>query len=657
MPEEQENINLMNERIRRAEEAAERREQAEPLETIPEVDEAEESDPVEEQEFEQPHMDEPPHRQANVPPEQQMPMGPPGQQPMNMGFGQPAPGTPTPDYQTMQTAQQQERENRIRSEMMRRDLVQKAKEEQQVEAKRQQKRRQRDQMLEQRMHRPGPGAIWAAMRKFFSQVIGDLVSDTMHGLWTGVKMGAGLATDAIVDHYRNRKTENLPLEDYQTAPQMQTENQAKQSEPTMQAEQPQMQQPEATMQAEQPQMQQPEAAAQAEQPQVQQPEAAAQTESQVQPEAAASVEPQAMPQPVADRLSFSDQRDIIGKRLNGLDNMCRSAGLLLGEQPNRRDLSVALACMHDPSVSGMSAGQSRFESEKIMRFLSGEQLNPQDGSINQELFRKGLNAARQPGALERKGFLGALHDMSRVITRAPSLDAPHRMAAGEALEEIGKACAASPKPELKIVGLRNTAIAGNINTNETIRKITEIRSAMTCSDIYRRGKQAQYDELDRICQMQERGMNIENRIMSPENAKAIAQSVALDRNLAEQMVRERIALNRQQEVSRQANDIAKMPMPNPMSMEVSGFVLHLGRDAKHMETVWQNGLRKLETVKEMQTHSAASILTDMEKNRGDLAQRMREDSVKLRSEKTYQKEQEKRRVQEKQNENSRGLHA
>ena len=603
MPEEQENINLMNERVRRAEEAAQRK-QAEPPEPIPEAEEAEESD--------SPVADEPMNRQPDI--RQEQPQS-------DRGFEQAAGSNPMPDYQAMQTAQQQEQEKHMRAQMVRRDLVQKAREEQQEEAKRRQKRRQRDQMLEQRMHRPGPGAIWAAMRKFFSQVIGDLAADTMRGLWTGIKMGAGLAADAVVDHYRNRRAEDNPIEDAREEPQMQAEEPTVQAEPVMQAESPQMQQ----------QMQQPEPVAQAEQPQVQ--------------------------QPVADRLSFSDRRDIIGKRLNGLDNMCRSAALLLGEQPSRRDLSVALACMHDPTISGMSAGQSRFESEKILRFLSGEQLNPQDGPINQELFRKGLNAARQPGAMERKGFLGALHDMSRVITRAPSLDAPHRMAAGEALDEIAKECAKSPKPELKIVGLRNTAIVGNTNANETIRKITEIRSAMTCSDIYRRGKQAQYDELDRICQMQERGMNIENRIMSPENAKAIAESEALNRNLAEQMVRERIALNRRQEISRQANDIAKMPMPNPMSMEVSGFVLHLGRDAKHMETVWQNGLRNLESVKGLQMHSAVSVLEDMEKNRGGLAERMREDSVKLRSERAYRKEQEKRRLQEKQSEISRGLHA
>ena len=505
----------------------------------------------------------------------------------------------------------QAQEAQMRSEPLRHELAAKERAEQKEEDARKQKRRQRDQQYDRQIERGGPGAIWAALKKAFRQLVGDVVSDVARGLWTGVKMGAGLAKDAVIDHYRTRGRDAAM-----------NEHPAVQPEPTVQQAQPEM------------------------------------ADTAVQPEPTVQqAQPEAMPHPAARERGFAERRDSIGMELNGLDNMCRSAALITGEQPSRRDLSVALACMHDPKVSGMSAGQSRFESEKIMLFLSGEKLNPQDGPINQDLLKKGLDAARQPGAMERKGFLGALHDMSRVITRAPSLDAPHRMAAGEALDEIAKECAKSPKPELRIIGMRNTAIAGNVNANETIRKITEIRSAMTCSDIYRRGRQAQYDELDRVCQMQERGMNIQNRILSPENAKAIAESEALNRNLAEQSVRERIALNQQQDVNRRVNDISKMPMPNPMSMEVSSFVLNLGRDAKHMETVWQNGLRNLESVKGLQTNSAVSVLEDMEKNRGGLAERMREDSAKLRSERTFRKEQEKRREQERQRNNEESRQA
>ena len=524
---------------------------------------------------------------------------------------------------------QQAQEAQMRGEFLRRGLAAKARDEQAKAERRQQKRRQRDQQFDRQIERGGPSAIWAALRKAVAQLVGDVVSDVARGLWAGAKLGAGLARDAVIDHYRMRGAEShgKAMDEPTTAQPEQTVKPIQQSERTAA-----VQQERTAVRSEIENI-----AAQS--------KSTAQT---VQPMEQTAEPVQAMPRPTEQERSFAERRDSIGRELNGLDNMCRAAALATGEQPSRRDLAVALACMHDPAISGMSAGQSRFESEKIMRFLSGEQLDSRDGPINQELLKKGLNAARQPGVLERKGFLGALHDMSRVITRAPSLDAPHRMAAGEALDEIAKECARSPKPELKIVGMRNTAIAGNINANASIRKITEIRSAMTCSDIYRRGKQAQYDELDRICQMQERGMNIQNRILSPENAKAIAESEALNRNLAEQMVRERIALNQQQDVSRRINDIVKMPMPNPMSMEVSGFVLNLGRDAKHMETVWQNGLRNLESVKGLQMHSAVSILEDMEKNRGGLAERMREDSVKLRSEKAYRKEQEKSREQERQ---------
>ncbi len=525
--------------------------------------------------------------------------------------------------------ERQAQETQMRSEQMRRELAAKARADQKEEDARKQKRRQRDQQYNRQIERGGPGAIWAAMRKAFAQLVGDVVSDVARGLWTGVKMGTGLAKDAVIDHYRTRGAE--PRSEAAEG------HAAEQPEPIVEQAQPQT-----------------EKAAEVQQPTVEQVQPEAE-KTAVQPEQTVQqVQPQAMPHSARQERSFAERRDSIGRELNGLDTMCRAATLITGEQPSRRDMAVALACMHDPSVSGMSAGQSRFESEKLMRYLSGEQLSLQDGPLNHDLLKKGLNAARQPGALERKGFLGALHDLSRVITRAPSLDAPHRMAAGEALDEIAKECTKAAKPELRIVGMRNTAISGNINANEAIRKVSEIRSAMTCSDIYRRGRQAQYDELDRICQMQERGMNIQNRIMSPENAKAIAESEALNRNLAEQMVRERIALNQQQDISRRVNDIARMPMPNPMTMEVSGFVRNLGRDPRHMETVWQNGLRNLESVKGLQTHSAVSILEDMEKNQGGLAERMREDSVKLRSEKTYRKEQEKRREQEKQHENSRG---
>ena len=538
----------------------------------------------------------------------------------------------------------QAEEAQMRSEPLRRELASKARAEQKEADERKRKRQQRDQQYDRQIERGGPGAIWAALKKAFRQLVGDVVSDVARGLWTGVKMGAGLAKDAVIDHYRTRGRDAAM-----------NDRPAVQPEPTVQQAQPEMAntaaQPEQAVEQAQPEMAdtvvQPEPTVEQAQPEM------ANTAAQPEPTAE---QPEAMPHPAEQERSFAERRDSIGRELNGLDTMCRSAAIITGEQPSRRDLSVALACMHDPQISGMSAGQSRFESEKIMRFLSGEKLNPQDGPINQDLLKKGLDAARQPGALERKGFLGALHDMSRVITRAPSLDAPHRMAAGEALDEIAKECTRAAKPELKIVGMRNTAITGNVNANETIRKITEIRSAMTCSDIYRRGRQAQYDELDRVCQMQERGMNIQNRMLSPENAKAIAESEALNRNLAEQSVRERIALNQQQNVNRRVNDISKMPMPNPMSMEISGFVLNLGRDAKHMENVWQNGLRNLESVKGMQAQSAVSVLDDMEKNRGGLAERMREDSAKLRSERTFREEQEKRREQEKQktNESSRG---
>lgn len=528
-------------------------------------------------------------------------------------------------YQQYQAAQAQDRKQYDKAK---REVDKKEKEREAKAKKREEKRRRRNQQYDARIEKGGPGAIWAALKKFFMTVVVDNVTDLARGIKDLAVLGAGAAKDAITNRIRERSE--------QAERQKQPDNQL--------AEQAQM----LSFMERNGYLRQP--SAQAENQQARQRE----------PRAMQGPQPQAMPRALEQTPDFSVQRDAIGKNLNGLDNMCKSAALITGEQPSRRDLSMAFACMNDPAVSGMSAEQSFRESEKLMKFLSGEQLGPQDGPVNQELLKKGLDAARQPGAVEREGFLGAMHNMSRVISRAPSLDAPHRMAAGEALGEIAKECA-NAKNIVRAVSLKDAKIEANINANKTVRQIAEIRGAMTVSNLYRQGKQAQYDELDRVSQMQERGINPDAHRMSPDNVQAITIAESINQSLARRMTQERIRLNKQQDVSRRVEDIAKMPMPDPMKMKASNIITDFGKDPHMLDNVWQDSIGKLPSVQEMQNGPAVRVLDDMEKNRGAIAERMSSDIREIRENEKRQHEEEKHREREQErqnvNQNGRGMSA